>query len=92
MATKWDIAKVLAELIGRADDLAAAVKTWTIKTGTALVNDTDKDSTLVQSLLDLKDKLDTILAESFESHPAFARVRSQPIRKLHKLVMLRFGS
>jgi len=42
------------------------------KTGSALVNDEPRDSTMVQSLLDYKQKIDAILADSFDHNPQFA--------------------
>jgi hypothetical protein len=67
---------LLVELIGRTEDLTIEVKKWTIRTGTALVQDTDKEAALVQNLLDLKEKLDAILSGAFQSHEGFARVSS----------------
>jgi hypothetical protein len=71
-----EVPDLLVELIGRTEDLSIEVKRWTIRTGTALVQDNDKEAALVQNLLDLKEKLDAILNSAFQSHAGFARVSS----------------
>lgn len=65
---------VRAGLIGRQDMLRQQFQAWLLDVGTTLVKDTEKEASLIESLLQLRAKMNTILAEPFCRENSFAKV------------------
>jgi cullin-4 len=72
---KKDDLKKMYSLFGRVNGTQHLKKAWNSyikRRGTALVTDQQKDKTMIEELLAFKQKVDSILEESFEKHDDFA--------------------
>jgi len=57
--------------VGGLDKLRIAFNVYIKKVGCSIVQDPEKDKTMVQDLLDFKSKLDFIMEESFQRNEIF---------------------
>jgi hypothetical protein len=63
-----------AGLIGKQDMLRLHFQEWLLNAGSTLVSDVEKEGSLIESLLQLRAQVNTILAEPFCRENAFAKV------------------